>query len=122
MPSYQLGASRIASGMWSASITGETSTPPAVDVTHLSQPLADVKVEGADGAWTVSVPIPAELLSDGILTFIVTETQSGQKLGQFTIVAGAPLDDDLRAEIDLLRAELDLLKKAFRRHCVETGA
>jgi hypothetical protein len=26
----------------------------------------------------------------------------------------------LRAEVDLLRAELDMLKRAFRRHCVET--
>jgi len=32
------------------------------------------------------------------------------------------MEDDLRAEIDLLRAELDLLKRAFRRHCLETAA
>jgi hypothetical protein len=30
------------------------------------------------------------------------------------------LDEDIRAEVDLLRAELDLLKRAFRRHCSET--
>ena len=28
---------------------------------------------------------------------------------------------DLRAEMDLMRAELDMLKRAFRRHCVETS-
>ena len=27
----------------------------------------------------------------------------------------------LAAELALLRAELDLLKRAFRRHCIETG-
>jgi hypothetical protein len=30
------------------------------------------------------------------------------------------MEDDLRAEVDLLRAELDMLKRAFRRHCLET--
>jgi hypothetical protein len=32
------------------------------------------------------------------------------------------MEDDLRAEVDLLRAELDMLKRAFRRHCVETAS
>jgi hypothetical protein len=32
------------------------------------------------------------------------------------------MEEDIRAELDLLRAELDLLKRAFRRHCVETAA
>ena len=31
------------------------------------------------------------------------------------------LAEDIRAEVDLLRAELDLLKRAFRRHCQDTG-
>jgi hypothetical protein len=31
------------------------------------------------------------------------------------------MEDDLRAEVDLLRAELDMLKRAFRRHCLETA-
>jgi hypothetical protein len=40
--------------------------------------------------------------------------------GAFAIVTGEPLDDDIRAELDLLRAELEMLKRAFRRHCLET--
>ena len=28
--------------------------------------------------------------------------------------------EDIRAELSLVRDELDLLKRAFRRHCVET--
>ena len=35
-------------------------------------------------------------------------------------LAGEALAHDIRAEIDLLRAELDMLKRAFRRHCLET--
>lgn len=122
MPSYQLGPSQIASGKWTGVVTGDPSTPPAIEITHLSQALPDVQVVGSGGQWTVSVAIPSELLSDGIQTFVVADSQSGERLGQFSILAGTPLEDDLRAEIDLLRAELDLLKKAFRRHCVETGA
>ena len=45
----------------------------------------------------------------------------GEVLASFTLVAGVPLEEDLRAEISLLRAELDLLKKAFRRHVTETA-
>jgi hypothetical protein len=56
-----------------------------------------------------------------VQTFLVREAGSGATLGHFTIVAGVPLEADLRAEVDLLRAELDMLKKAFRRHCVESG-
>jgi hypothetical protein len=41
-------------------------------------------------------------------------------LEKFTLIAGDVLGDDIRAEVDLLRAELDMLKRAFRRHCVET--
>ncbi len=43
-----------------------------------------------------------------------------QVLGHFTLIAGVAMEDDIRAELDLLRAEIDLLKRAFRRHCVET--
>jgi len=66
------------------------------------------------------LPIPAETLSDGVQTFVLRAPGTAEALGRFVIVAGAPLDDDLRAEIDLLRAELDLLKSAFRRHCSES--
>ena len=32
-----------------------------------------------------------------------------------SLVAGAPLEQDLRAEIDLMRSELDLVKRELRR-------
>ena len=38
-----------------------------------------------------------------------------------TIADGEALGDDMRVEIELPRAELDMLKRAFRRHCVETS-
>jgi hypothetical protein len=62
------------------------------------------------------VPVPPDRLDDGVQTFLIRAADSGETLAHLTIVAGAPLEADLRAEIDLLRAELDLLKRAFRRH------
>jgi len=54
------------------------------------------------------------VLSDGLQTVVLQA--DGEVLTKVTILAGAPLQDDLRAEIGLLRAELDLLKRAFQRH------
>lgn len=44
----------------------------------------------------------------------------GVTLARFTLVAGQALEEDIRAELNLLRAELDLLKRAFQRHCRES--
>jgi hypothetical protein len=71
------------------------------------------------GAWVLAVPIPADRLGDGIAGFLVAEKDGGAQLAEFTIAAGDPADDDLRAEVALLRAELDLVKKALRRMAAE---
>ena len=91
---------------------------------HLEVPLKDVRVTAdtaQPGQWAVQVPIPLQVLSDGVQTFVIHDASTGTRLAHFTVIAGAALEDDIRAEIDLLRAELDLLKRAFRRHCVETA-
>ena len=66
------------------------------------------------------VPIPVDLLSEGAQTFVISDADTEARLASFTVVMGQPLDEDIRAEMALLRAELDMLKRAFRRHCVET--
>jgi len=66
------------------------------------------------------VPVPVSALSDGVHSFLISDKRTGEKLNSFSILAGDPVRDDIRSELDLLRAELDMLKKAFRRHCVET--
>lgn len=112
---------RIRAGRWEAELVAPGEAAPSVEVWHLERQLEGVTVHSAAASrWAVSVPIPAELLSDGVQTFLVRDGATGNRLGQFTIVTGVPLDDDIRAEVDLLRAELDMLKKAFRSHCVET--
>lgn len=124
MSAPRLEVARISAGRWLAEVvTSPGGEAPAIEVWHQETRLDGVETgpAAAAGRWTVSVPIPAALLSDGVQTFVVREAGTGATLGHFSIVAGAPLEADLRAEIDLLRAELDMLKKAFRRHCVETG-
>ncbi|MCB2115293.1 MAG: hypothetical protein KDE00_03100 [Rhodobacteraceae bacterium] len=115
--------STIRAGVWSAELVlpGATEAPP-LEVVHLGTPLDGLVVGSLHtaGRWPLSVAIPAERISDGVQTFVVRRIDTGARLGHFTLIAGEPLEDDLRAEIDLLRAELDLLKKAFRRHCAES--
>lgn len=122
MSAMVLTKTRIQAGVWEGVLTG-ARTPPNITVTHNGQ-----EIEGAslrddpdhDGQFRVFVPIPVDLLSEGVQTFLISERESGDRLASFTIVTGQPLDEDFRAEMELLRAELDMLKRAFRRHCVET--
>jgi hypothetical protein len=108
-------------GVWQGVLTGHTGTaPPQLRVTHLDRDLSDVTLQSEPGQWAVSVPIPAALISDGVHSFVIQDATSGTVLSRFSIVAGDVLAEDIRAEMDLLRAELDMLKRAFRRHCVET--
>ncbi|WP_096784375.1 hypothetical protein [Rhodobacter sp. CZR27] len=117
-----LSQTRIRGGSWEGLLTGSEERPE-LTVTLLDAPLPGVEVAplpDRPGAWAVRVPIPAEALNEGVQTFLIRERTSGEKLAHFTIITGVPVEDDLRAEVDLLRAELDMLKRAFRRHCTET--
>lgn len=119
-----LTKTRLVEGVWEGVLTysGGGNFQPDISVTHLDQPIGGVVVtENTDeGYWTLRVPIPATLISDGLQTFLILDARTGDTLGSFAVLAGDALAEDLRAEVDLLRAELDMLKKAFRRHCVET--
>ena len=123
MTDATLTKTRIRAGVWEGVLSGP-ATPPALKVTLLEQVLPGVQVQplpGKPGSWLVKVPIPAEALSDGVQTFLIRDGAQGETLAHFTIITGVAMEDDLRAEIDLLRAELDMLKRAFRRHCLEAA-
>ena len=109
-------------GIWQGVIQQTGTGVPQIKVTHLDNDVPDVQVteQGEDGQWLVQVPIPAEAIADGIQVFVITDATDGEKLGDFTLIAGEALGDDIRSEVALLREELDMLKRAFRRHCVET--
>jgi hypothetical protein len=122
MGEHVLTKMRIRAGVWEGMLTGVAGAPQ-LEVLLQEQPILGVTVAAADGkpgGWIVSVPIPADVLSDGVQTFMIREAGTTETLAHFTIITGVAMEDDVRAEIDLIRAELDMLKRAFRRHCLET--
>ena len=123
MSTLTLTPTKLQQGVWQGLIRQSGTGVPQIGVTHLGKDVPDVQlVEGpGDEQWTLQVPIPADAIADGVQVFVVTDTTDGEKLGHFTLIAGEALGDDIRVEVELLRAELDMLKRAFRRHCVETG-
>ena len=109
---------RIAGGVWEGIVQADTA--PVVQALHEGRAIEGVGVRpvaGKSGQFTLRVPIPAWALNEGVQTFVVQA--GGERLAQFTLIAGQPLEEDIRAEVSLLRAELDLLKRAFQRHVRE---
>ena len=72
------------------------------------------------GNWLVRVPVPVSALTDGVHTILIRNAENGETLASFAVLAGDALPEDIRGEMELLREELDMLKRAFRRHCIET--
>lgn len=125
MTELSLVRTRIQAGIWEGVLSSGLGTGevPEITVTHQERPVTSVAVTPDSenpGHWNVKIAIPPDLLSDGVQTFLIADAETGEKLDSFTILTGAPLEDDIRGELDLLRAELDMLKRAFRRHCAET--
>lgn len=122
MAELKLTKTRIQAGVWEGVLTGADDRPEIV-VTHLTRPVPGASLREdpeTPGQFLVSVPIPPELLSEGVQTFVISDKATDAKLGSFSVVTGQPIDEDFRADMQLLREELDMLKSAFRRHCVET--
>ena len=117
-----LRQTRIHAGLWEGILSSGDATPH-LEVIHLEAAVPGLQVtksNNAPGEWAVTLRIPAQTLSEGVQTFVFRDAKSGEHLAHFTMITGASMESDLRAEVDLLRAELDLLKRAFRRHCVES--
>ncbi len=125
MSDLNLTKIRMSNGVWQGRISGAKPAGPAPDIVvrHLDQPVpgVDVRAGGNPGTWDISVPVPGHAIADGVQTFVILDGADDTRLGDFTLIAGEAATDDLRAEVELLRAELDMLKRAFRRHCVETA-
>ena len=124
MTDVTLTKTRLFEGVWEGVLThrGDVAFKPEIEVTHLQTPVGGVEVieKPDDAVWVVRVPIPAEVIADGVQTFLIKDKRSGETLNSFALLSGEALSDDIRAEVALLREELDLLKRAFRRHCLET--
>ncbi|KIN74650.1 hypothetical protein [Sulfitobacter guttiformis] len=124
MTNLVLTKTKMRQGLWEGLLTGAAKdTDPKLDVTHQGVKVPDVNVsptEAGDG-FSVRIPIPSEVISDGMQTIVVADAATNETLASITLMAGEALGDDMRVEVDLLRAELDMLKRAFRRHCLETS-
>lgn len=125
MSDITVTGTRMKDGVWEAVLhrakETEYSELPKVEATLDNGVIAGVEViPDQEGAYVLRVPVPKEAISDGVQTVLVKDGDSGDLLERFTVIAGEAVENDLRAEISLLRAELDMLKKAFRRHCLET--
>lgn len=124
MSEWTLTKTRLFEGIWEGALTraGAGTATPDIKVTYLDTPLQGVslKEDAAQNRWLLRVPIPTEAIADGVQTFLITDAAKNTLLDKITLISGEVLADDIRAEMDLLRAELDMLKRAFRRHCVET--
>lgn len=118
MTSYSLTKTRLENGVWHGVLTGGSGTIPQLTATHQGMKLSEVTLEhdATQNHWAVTVTVPAAAITEGVQTVLISD-EDGTKLTSFSLVAGDPLADDIRAEVDLLRAELDLLKSAFRAHC-----
>lgn len=124
MSALKLTKTRLFAGVWEGVLSGyEGDAAPEIRVTHLGETVDGVivKVASEFNGWLVQVPVPANLMSDGVQTFLISDMQTGATLNSFTLLFGEVLAEDIRDEMALLREELDLLKSAFRRHCVETS-
>lgn len=112
-------AARIRAGRWEGALYRPGSTPPTAELWLGDGRVGPVEVRSGEtpGVWRLIATIPADQLTDGIQTFLIREVASGETLAHFSVLIGAALEADLRAEVDLLRAEIDILKAALRRHC-----
>lgn len=124
MSDLTLTKTRLFEGVWEGVLIREDggAEAPRIAVTHLQQPLDGVEViaRPEQKLWVLRVPIPPHAIADGVQTFVIADQATGERIGDFALLAGDALAWDIRAEVSLLREEIDLLKRAFRRHCLET--
>jgi hypothetical protein len=121
MTALTLTKNRLNAGIWEGTMTGPGDLSPVLVLRHNDEIVPGLTVENAGpGAWSVRVPVPADRINDDAQTFAIVDEQSDTILASFTVFAGDQLSGALQVEIDLLRAELDILKRAFRKHCIET--
>ena len=123
MADVTLTRMRLTEGVWEGLLKVRDASVPRLRLRHDDEDLGELEpveldaAQSGAGNWLVRFQLPIERLSDGIQTFVIEDVQTGDALAHETVIAGEILDEDVRAEVQLLRAELDLLKRAFRRHC-----
>ncbi|MDO5613091.1 MAG: hypothetical protein Q4G14_07595 [Paracoccus sp. (in: a-proteobacteria)] len=111
-------------GQWAGQLRADAE-PQRVLLLHLGQAVAQAQVSPAGpGEWRVVADVPPAVLTDGCHNLLLVADQGtgddppqpgATRIAALPIAAGAALDDDLRAEIELLRAEMEIIKAELRR-------
>lgn len=124
MTTLVLTKTKMLQGVWEGLLTGAANSAlPKLNVTHQGTTVQDVSITAVESGkgYAVRIPIPLAAIADGLQTILIEDGETDERIGAISLLAGEALGDDLRVEVDLLRAELDMLKRAFRRHCLETS-
>jgi len=83
-------------GIWSGRLEGSADAPNVI-ATYQGVEIADMSVTPISGnIWSLELPLPLEMLSDGVHSCVIS-LETGEKIGDFTVIAGEVLADDLRA-------------------------
>lgn len=123
MPEESLTRVRLQGGRYDALFSGAADT--VLEAVHEGKVVTVAQLapdETTPGRFRVALDLPPSVIGEGVQVVTLRSAASGAALDRITLMAGAPLDEDIRAEVALLRDELEMLKRAFRRHCSETGA
>ncbi len=113
---------RLQGGRYEGVFVGPPDT--TVEALHEGKVIAVAHVrpdETVPGRFRLALDLPSSVIGEGVQVITLRSTASMAALDRITLMSGAPLDEDIRAEVALLRDELEMLKRAFRRHCSETG-
>lgn len=108
-------------GRYEGRLSLNGASVPVIELVHLDRVVGHGAVTEAEGAHILTADMPASVLSDGVQV-VTLRAADGTVLDRVSFLMGSGLDDDFRGELALLREELELLKRAFRRHCAETGS
>ncbi|WP_171175547.1 metallophosphoesterase [Ruegeria sp. HKCCD8929] len=122
MSPLTLTKTRLNNGIWEGRLSGDlpVGQNPEIRVDYRDRPVEGVDLTESPEGWNLRIPVPPRAMADGVHSFLIYDGATDTKLGDFVVIAGDIAHHSLRAEVELLRAELDMLKRAFRRHCMET--
>ena len=118
MSDEQIFEPSFADGIWTGIIPKGVSQTDAPEIGAFldGRDLGNLAVtDDGRNRWRLEFPIPAEVLGDGVSTFVFIERQGQVPIGRFCVIAGTPAAQNVLAQLDALQAELDQLKSAFRR-------
>ena len=121
MTDLSLTKTWFAGGVWQGELRG-TSQGAGLKVWRDGKRVEGLSVTAgaANDIWNVAFNVPPDALSDASAVFLFRFQGQVEPLETLTLLSGAALCGDPRAELAALRAEVDLLKSVLRRGLVAT--